>query len=105
MAITEATKEALHLLRLLSEIGFTNQHTVSIGSDNLGAQSLARNPVYHARSKHIDVKHNFIREVLQEGSVEIYYVPTEDMIADVLTKGLSKEKHFKFVKQLGVSNL
>ena len=58
--------------------------------DNKGTIAIARNPVNHGRTKHIDIKYHFIREELVEGVVEIKYCNTKDMIADILTKPLSK---------------
>ncbi|KAH8307514.1 hypothetical protein KR059_008928 [Drosophila kikkawai] len=103
MALSSAVKEALHLRRLIIEIGCGRKDTPTIiHGDNLSAQNLARNPVYHARSKHIDIRYHFIREVIQNCDVELKYVPTNDMIADMLTKNLSKIKHEKLIKLMNV---
>lgn len=103
MALSSAVKEALHLRRLIIEIGCGRKDTPTIiHGDNLSAQNLARNPVYHARSKHIVIRYHFIREVIQKGDVELKYVPTNDMIADMLTKNLSKLKYEKLIKLMNV---
>lgn len=103
MAISAAAKEATYLRKLMQEIGIdTNNAPIKINGDNLSAQQLVRNPVYHARSKHIDIKYHHIREVLNSKQITIHYVPTNDMIADILTKNLEKCKHQKFVKLLGL---
>jgi hypothetical protein len=62
-------------------------------NDNLGAGKLTENSVYHARLKHIDVRYHFIRDAVKKHPIKILYLPTEKMIADVLTKALPKENH------------
>ena len=59
--------------------------------DNLGAQALACNPVYHARTKHIELDVHFIRNLVSEHKLELRYVPTESQPIDLLTKALSFE--------------
>ena len=60
--------------------------------DNQGAIALAKNPVYHQRSKHIDIRYHFIRSEVQEGVVNLSYVQSERNIADLFTKPVSKVK-------------
>ena len=59
---------------------------VLINVDNQGAINLAKNPVNHQRSKHIDIKYHFIRSEIQKGNVRLQYVTTEDNVADIFTK-------------------
>uniref|UniRef100_A0A6V7JVV1 Reverse transcriptase Ty1/copia-type domain-containing protein n=1 Tax=Bracon brevicornis TaxID=1563983 RepID=A0A6V7JVV1_9HYME len=65
MTLTEATKEAMYLRRFLTELGFEPLTASQLFCDNNGALKLAKNPVYHSRTKHIDVKHHFVREALE----------------------------------------
>ena len=58
--------------------------------DNQGTISIAKNPVNHGRTKHIDIQYHYIREAVLEGIVDIKYCPTSEMIADIFTKPLSK---------------
>lgn len=102
MAMAHASKEAIWLRTLLSEIGFPQESPSTIHVDNQGAIALANNPVHHARTKHIDIRHHFIRERIQSQEIELVYCPTDQMIADVLTKGLAKPKHEGFVSDLGL---
>ena len=104
MGLAEAAKECIYLRGFLSELGFRDLANVVILNDNVGAQKLAENPSFHARSKHIDVKHHFIRGVLQDKKVIVEHVSTEDMIADVLTKGLPRLKHEKCIELLGMGS-
>ena len=57
------------------------------------------------RTKHIGIKYHFVREQVKDKNVEIVYCPTEDMLADMLTKGLSFEKFVKFRRMAGVREL
>ncbi|UYV81278.1 hypothetical protein LAZ67_20000641 [Cordylochernes scorpioides] len=94
IALCEAGKEAVYLRALLDEMGFgelLNGPTV-LKTDNQGAQQLARNPVYHARTKHIDIKWHFIRSICSDGLVEVVHTPTQENVADILTKGLPRFK-------------
>ena len=91
MAEAHATKEALWLRKLLGDLGFTVP-TVTILADNQSAIKLANNPVTSARSKHIDVLYHFVRERVARKEVEFEYVPTSEMVADILTKAVSEAK-------------
>ena len=92
MALTEAAREALHLSNFVKEIGLKGFSEITIYNDNQSAGKLAQNPMFHGRSKHIDIRHHFIRQVIRENPVELEYMPTEEMTADVLTKPLSGPK-------------
>ena len=101
MALTQATKEYIWLKTLWHELGRQSENQV-IFVDNNSAIDLANNPEYHSRTKHIDVEYHFIREKVENKEVNIVYCPTDDMIADLLTKPLSKVRHQKLVKMAGM---
>lgn len=105
MALSQASKEAVYLRNLIMELGFPKyvSDPIHIYCDNTGAQQLVKNPVYHARTKHIDIRHHYVRQIYEESIIELKYISTEDMIADILTKNLYRPKHEKFVKGLGLS--
>lgn len=92
MALSDASKEVLHLKKLLFDL-HESVTTVTVFNDNQGARQLARNPVFHNRTKHIDVRYHFLREVVQNGEIDIRYMPTNRMPADFLTKALPGPKH------------
>ena len=71
-----------------------------IYEDNQGCIALARNPVFHSRTKHIDTKFHFLREKIEEGVMKHEYKPTNEMIADGLTKALGRTKQGIFLKGL-----
>jgi len=105
MALTETTKEAIYLRGFLSELKLSVPKRVQIMNDNRGALLLAQNHTFHARTKHVDVRHHFVRHALQEGLIDIEHLPSEEMPADFLTKGLPKEKHYRCMEQLGIGIL
>lgn len=98
MALSEACKEGIYLNNLLSEINKNKFCDVPVRllSDNQSSQKLASNPLYHRRTKHIDVRHHFVRECLNDKRIDISYLPTADMPADILTKSLCHVKHYRF---------
>lgn len=101
IGLSEACREALYLRRLQYEI--TNKmYTVSLFNDNQGAQKLCANPVFHKRSKHIDIKYHFCRDLVKDKIVKVLYLSTADMPADILTKSLCSAKHYKFMLLLGI---
>lgn len=102
MALGEAAKEAVYLRRLLRELGI-NAGRVKLSNDNIGAQRLATNPVFHARTKHIDIRHHFVREIVDAGLIRLEHVASEEMPADVLTKALTRPKHENCIELLGLS--
>ena len=69
--------------------------SVLLYGDNQGALALVENPENHTRTKHIDVQYHYIRYLVGNGSISIAYCPTEQMVADVLTKPLPKVKLLK----------
>ena len=103
MALSAATQEALFINQLISDMDNDYKHEnkpTVLCSDNQGAIALAKNPVNHQRSKHIDIKYHFIRSQIGNGKIELVYVPSENNIADVFTKPLGKIKFQAFVKKL-----
>ena len=102
VAATHGMKEALWLRSLLSEVfGGFKEATVLFG-DNQAAIALARDHQYHARTKHIDVRYHWIRWVIEQGALRLVYCPTDDMVADVLTKSLPSVKVKHFAAGLGL---
>jgi hypothetical protein len=104
MALSDASKEAVFLIGYLKELEFQSLANVVVFNDNQGAGKLTENSVYHARSKHIDVRYHFIRDAVKKHPIKILYLPTEKMIADVLTKALPKENHDRCILGLGLQS-
>ena len=76
-----------------------------VNTDNQASIALAKNPVFHDRSKHIDIQHHYTRELVKQEKIQLNYVPTKDMIADALTKSLpraQRAQHEHLSKGLGL---
>ncbi|KAG7532793.1 Reverse transcriptase RNA-dependent DNA polymerase [Arabidopsis thaliana x Arabidopsis arenosa] len=91
MSLTEAVKEAIWLKGLLREFGY-DQKAVEIYCDSQSAIEVSKNNVHHDRTKHIDVKYHFIREVIASGVVEVLKISTEKNPADIFTKIVTVSK-------------
>ncbi|GBE88168.1 Retrovirus-related Pol polyprotein from transposon TNT 1-94 [Sparassis crispa] len=103
MAGAHGTKEAVWLRAFLSEIGQVQKGPTPLLIDNQSAIALSKNAAFHERTKHIAVRYHFIREKYDSGEIEPEYVPTGNQVADVLTKGLPREKHEKFSAGMGLA--
>jgi hypothetical protein len=102
MAAAAATKEAVWLRTLLGEFNLSKTHMITLHIDNQSAILLASNSMFHECTKHIAIWYHFIQEKLEEGQISAEYVPTNEQIADVLTKALAREKHRWFIEGMGV---
>nr|BAB64354.1 unnamed protein product [Physcomitrium patens] len=70
--------------------------------DNQGCLTFAKNPKHHSRTKYIDIQHDFIWEKIEMEVIDMKYCATEDMLADLLTKALVKDRYYKLTKGLGL---
>ena len=103
MAASSAAQEAVWLRALLGEFGLLNlERPTCLRIDNQSAMALARNDAFHNRTKHIAIRHHFICERIEDGEIDVEYVPTDRQVADVLTKPLSRVKHERFVEGMGL---
>lgn len=105
VALSTATQEAIWLRRLLADMGEPPEGPTEIYEDNQGAISMAKNPVGHARTKHIDIRYHFVRERVQDGAITLKYIGTDEMVADILTKPLPKHRFEKLVTKLGMKTV
>lgn len=74
-----------------------------LNSDNQSAIALAKDNRFHARTKHIDIRFHFIRYAIAKGKIQLEYCPTEDMVADILTKALPSMKVKYFTSSMGLA--
>src|ERR1700752_1446474 len=95
-ALGEAVKNALWFRHLLGESGFTINDPTLIHQDNQSTIAIALNPINHRNVKHINVRRHFLRDHLKRNDVTLAYCPTEDMVADILTKALPAKEHKHF---------
>ena len=101
IGLTSAVKELIWLNQLLSELN-RQVFQLVIYCDNKSAICLAKNPEFHARSKHIDIRHHFIREAKDAHKILIGQISTNEMPANIFTKALPKVKHKKCLQLLGI---
>lgn len=90
IALALGTQEALWLRSVLSDLNDTDE-AIEINVDNQSAIKIANNPEYHKRTKHIDVRYHFVRDVCSDGVIRIKYIETKLQLADILTKPLAKQ--------------
>jgi len=109
MAIKEAIKEQQYINAILSELkpilAGTAIECLNIYTDSNSAIELAKNPIYHARTKHIDIQYHYIRECIQKGVSKLIWVPTQGQLADGLTKAISNDKWAQFIAGIGLKTL
>ena len=103
VAVTHATKEGLWIRSLLSQLFPCKLDPTTLFSDNQSAVALAKDHQYHACTKHIDIRFHFICYAIKNGSIQLIYCPTNDMVADMLTKALPSVKDKHFASQLRLS--
>jgi len=104
MAMALAAKEILWLRVLLDELGAFNhiKPMSQLNGDNQGAIALAKNPEYHARTKHIDIQYHFIREHVTSEKIHLKYYPSTDMSADIMMKALPRVAHNRHTQAMGI---
>ena len=102
VAMTDAMKEANFLRQLLADMTNSERQVVRLYADNQSAIKLSENPCHHKRSKHIDIRYHFIRSEIADNIVNVEYIPTNDNVADMFTKPLSKTKLLNFRMIYGV---
>ena len=105
IALSSAAQEAVWMRQLTTELGSPPETATIIHEDNQSAISMTKNPQFHGKSKHIAIKYHFIREQLSDGTIQIQYCPTREMVADIFTKGLGGEQFRKLRDMAGVIQL
>src|SRR5258708_15016266 len=102
MAMTHARKEAVFLEHLCGDVGIPISVPIFLLIDNQSTIALTENPIFHACSKHIKVRHHWVHEKIKDGTIKLDYIPTANQIADIFTKPLNSEKFRKFCDALGL---
>jgi len=102
MAFSQATTQALWISKYLCEIGLPLSRPITIYADNKGSITHCLNDKNHRRTKHIDIRHHFVKDQVKFGKVNSEYIPTANNIADLFTKPLARDKVLSFTSQLNL---
>ncbi|GKF53225.1 hypothetical protein Tco_0160135, partial [Tanacetum coccineum] len=103
-SISSIEAEYIAMRSQLSDYGFAYNH-IPLYYDNKSAIALYCNNVQHSMSKHIDIRHHFIREQVEKGVVELYFMRTEYQLADIFTKALPIERFEFILPRLGMKSM
>ena len=104
MALSDCSRQVVWMHTLLGELGY-HLRPIPICGDNQGSIFIASNPVTEKRSKHIDIRYHYIREVISRKLAEVFFIDGEENPADLLTKNLGSVKFLKFRAMLGLEFL
>jgi histone deacetylase 1/2 len=101
-ALANTTTEIMWIQRLLKELGVRHSPVARLWCDNIGARYLSANPVFHARTKHIEIDFHFVRERVAQKLLDIRYIHIDDQLADGFTKPLPVAKMKEFRSNLNL---
>lgn len=104
-ALSDAVKEAMFIRNVLEELGVKHDRGTLLMEDNTAAIDIAGDPKHHARVKHMGIRLSFVREVLEKKIVDLKWCPTQDMLADILTKALPPTQHWDMLQRIGMRQL
>ena len=96
--------QLLWMKQMMSDYGFEMER-LTIYCDNTSAINISKNPVQHSRTKHIDIRHHFIRELVEQNALTLEYVETANQLADIFTKSLDSIRFDSLRKSLGVCSI
>ena len=102
IALTHATKEVIWLKQFITEVFQPIKHPIKVYSDNQSAITIAYGNQQHSRTKHFDIRLYFIRDTVEKKKIRTEYIPTDQMVADILTKGLPGPKVKILTEKLGL---
>jgi hypothetical protein len=102
VAAVEAAKECVWMRQLLSDLGFSQDFPTTIYEDNRATICFSEAPTNHSRTKHIDVRHHYLRQLVTDSTIRLKYIKSQDNVADILTKN-TETKLFIKLKNLLVN--
>jgi hypothetical protein len=105
IAAATAACQGVWLARLLAELKGEKTSAIDLKIDNESAIALSKNPVFHDRSKHIDIRYHYIRECAEENRVQLQSIGTLEQLADILTKALGREQFYDLFSRIGVQDV
>ncbi|KAM1682854.1 hypothetical protein EV1_033760 [Malus domestica] len=101
-SLAHIAAEITWICKVFKDLGLHLPHVPSLWCDNLSAISLASNPVFHARTKHIELDYHYIRELVLANLLKVQYVCSQDQLADIHTKSLSKSRFLYLQSKLSL---
>lgn len=105
VALAAASQEGVWLKHLLANLSFGDDSPMIINEDNQAAICLAKNNRDHPKTKHIDIKYHFVRDLIVNEEISVKYCPTSEMLADAFTKSLPAERFIKLRNEMGLSTV
>ena len=93
MALSQAAQQAMWMYSFMSKVGLEQELLATLNGDNMSLIAMTANNKEHSRAKHIDVRHHYICEHVQEGDIEMKHIPSSENLADILTKLLPRIIH------------
>ena len=103
-ALADGTAEILWIRSLLTELRILSSTVTTLWCDNLGATFLSANPVFHARTKHVEVDYHFVRDRVTKQEIKVRFISSKNQLADVLTKPLPPVSFAYFRSKLRVES-
>ena len=103
IALSAAVQEALWMKQLLVDLNVNTETPMTIYEDNQAVISVSKNPQFHGRAKHIDIKCHFVRDQVEKGTINVVYCPTSNMGADLFTKGLPKGQFTQAILNISIT--
>ena len=104
-AVNKGVCEGLWIMRLLKELGIQFEGPIQLWCDNKSSIEMVKNPIYHDRTKHVDIDRHFIKEKIEAGIMTLSHIRSANQIADILTKPLGRTKFEVFRGKLGMIDI
>ena len=104
ISATDCACEAIWLRRILKDLQMEQKEPTKIYCDNMSAIAMTKNPFFHARSKHIELRHHFVHELVSKREIHLGFINTSDQPADILTKAVPVEVFQKFKTRFKITN-
>ena len=105
IALAKAAQELIRLHQLLIDTNENSVNPMTIFEDNQSTIAMTRNPQHHGRAKHVDIKFHYIREMVTMNKIELKYYKSDEVIADMLTKGIGKIQFAKLRNMIVLRNI